>query len=866
MDICREDERRTLLSSYDDTIGAGPSRSIFYDDATTKRDDQTRGAHHKPNLLELLRTIGLDNDYHRAQGDRIYYFDELGREIEVLDLVSGYGTLLFGHNHPDLTNEAIRFLASASCNHAQGSASSLADSLAAELSRRAEGDFCVTFGNSGAEAVEAAMKHALLETGGQTFMTLDGAFHGKTLGALQLTSSPIFRQPFGVRGVQVERVSVNNVRNLEAAFAHVHRPAGFFFEPIQGEGGIRQVRREFLRRIAELCAEHRIPLIADECQTGLGRTGTYLASHALGVRPDYIIVSKALGGGIAKISAVLIDRLRYRAEFDVLHSSTFANDGFSCAIGLKTLKMLDDETLESCREKGAWLKRRLQALKKKYPAAITNVRGMGLMLGVELRKSALPDSFVLRFLAARDLLGLFVAGYLLNVHQIRVAPTLSDSTTLRIQPSVLIQYESMHRIVAALEDLCVRLQRRDIVGLTAFLLQGDARPGRGAPIWPSRKRTVTFRPSRQPTAAAAFSLRRVAWLFHLNDADDLPSLEPSLQDLDQANRKRFLDSIAPFAMPVAMDRVEIRSGTGDRVQLQPLLLPVTSRWLKFHFERRRFRKLRTLVQQGIDVAFGLGCEFVSLGQFTSIVTRHGRNVSPQGMSITSGNSFSAALAVNAVQSVLAGHGLVSTDCTLAIVGATGDIGRVCAEILAPEFRKLILIGSGRQNSARRLKHIARRIGADWSCDLMAVRAANIVICATNAVDLPLTEVHLANAAIVCDVSMPATLDRSTIRQRSDLSVLRGSVVRLPFNEELGIPGLPLPPGYAYGCLAEGILLALEGFPDMSFVGRSSVCKVNRMESIARRHGFLPADRTTPLPVVRMMQDCNHVSSDLRRFA
>ena len=624
--------------------------------------------------------------------------------------------------------------------------------------------------------------------------------------------------------------------------------------------------REFLARVAELCAEHRVPLIADECQTGLGRTGTFLASHALGVHPDYIILSKALGGGIAKISAVLIDRRRYRAEFDLLHSSTFANDGFSCAMGLKCLEMLDDATLKGCREKGEWLKVRLQSLMKKYPAAIADVRGAGLMLGIEFRKSTLPDSFLQRYLAANDLLGLFVAAILLNELHIRVAPTLSDPATLRVQPSALIEYESLQRFVDALDDVCDRLQRRDVAELTAFLLQGRGGPGRYPSAWPSRSKCVAFRTTPHLVTKPACSATKVAWLFHLTDADDLPHLEPALRDLSRANRQKLLDRLAPFACPVVMDSVKIRSTTGNHIQLIPLLLPVTSRWLKSHFDRRRFRELRALVQQGVDVALGLGCEFVSLGQFTSIVTRHGRSVAPRGMSITSGNSFSAALAVNTVRGVRSQWGIAPADCTLAIVGATGDIGRVCAEILAPEFRRVLVVGSGQRDSEYRLQQIALQVGAEWTCNLAAVRAADIVVCATNSVDLPLTQAHLTNGAVVCDVSMPTTLDVSTVCQRPDLVLLRGGIVPLPFGEELGIPGLPLPPGCAYGCLAEGILLALEGCPDMSFVGRSSVRKVHRMESIARRHGFLPADCVAPLPAVRIMENCDHVSTDLRRFA
>jgi acetylornithine/succinyldiaminopimelate/putrescine aminotransferase/predicted amino acid dehydrogenase len=868
MEICRGNGVRAASTSGDDVMDVA-SAGLHPDEAVGDsfgREVAGGCGQHKPHLQELLRAIGLDVCYHRARGDHLHYLDGLGREVEVLDLVGGFGTLLFGHNHPDLTQAAIEFLSSASCNHVQGSISRLAANLASELSRRAGGDYCVTFGNSGSEAVEAAMKHAMLETGGQTFLALDGAFHGKTLGALQLTSNRTFRKSFAGRGMRVVRVARNDIEQLERVFADIRRPAGFFFEPIQGEGGVRPVRREFLKRAASLCAERGIPLIADECQTGLGRTGAFLASQELGVRPDYIILAKALGGGLAKISALLVERRRYCAEFDLLHSSTFANDGLSCAIGLKVLSMLDQRLLDGCREKGKWLKSRLRALKAKYPTVIADVRGAGMMLGVEFRKASARQSFLLRFLAANDLLGLLAAANLLHVHQIRVAPTLSDPWTLRVQPSALIQYEELERFVDALDDICSQLQCEDVASLTKFLGEGRAAPGRFPSIWPSRSKCLAFRRPVRRAAAQGRSTRRVAWLFHLTDADDLPYLEPGLQELASEERQAFLNRVAPFVRPVVMDPVEIHSASGECADLCPLLLPVTSRWLKFHFERRRFRELRALVQLGVDVASGLGCEIVSLGQFTSIVTRHGRSVSPRGMNVTSGNAFSAALAVNAVRHAQAQVGMATADCTLAIVGATGDIGRVCAEILAPEFRRALVVGSGRRGSESRLKQIAQQVGAEWSCDLTAVRAANVVVCATNSVDLPLGVEHLARGTIVCDVSMPSTVDASSVCQRPDLVFIRGGVVRLPFGERLGIPGLPLPTGCAHGCLAEGVLLAYEGTPEMSYVGRASVPRVKRMEVIARRHGFMPAEYETLPPVIPMTSSSDHVPNYHRRFA
>jgi acetylornithine/succinyldiaminopimelate/putrescine aminotransferase len=131
----------------------------------------------------------------------------------------------------------------------------------------------------------------------RTFIALERGFHGKTLGALQLTANPAYREPFTLAGVPVVRVPANDLACLEAAFAQTSDLAGFIFEPVLGEGGVFPLTAAFVRRAAELCAQRDVPLIADECQTGLGRTGTFLACAALGVQPDYVILSKALGGG-----------------------------------------------------------------------------------------------------------------------------------------------------------------------------------------------------------------------------------------------------------------------------------------------------------------------------------------------------------------------------------------------------------------------------------------------------------------------------------------------------------------------------------------------------------------------------------------
>ena len=226
---------------------------------------------------------------------------------------------------------------------------------------------------------------------------------------------------------------------------------------------------KFLQSAAKCAHDRNIPLIADECQTGLGRTGAFLASESYGVSADYVILSKALGGGLAKISALLIDRNRYRPEFDLIDSSTFADDEISCRVALKVLHLIDEDAMSTCRRQGSYLLQHMRSLQKQYPGVIADVRGRGLMIGVQLHRPGRQSGFILNHLADRQLLGPLVASFLLNQHRIRVAPTLSDPSTIRVQPSLLIGRDRLQQLVAALQDVCEKIVSNDVVGLTRFL-------------------------------------------------------------------------------------------------------------------------------------------------------------------------------------------------------------------------------------------------------------------------------------------------------------------------------------------------------------------------------------------------------------
>lgn len=801
------------------------------------------GSHFKPGLTQLLQILGLDVVYERGNGSFLYYRDDGDREIEVLDMAGGYGSVLLGHSHPVLVAEAIRILSANRPAHAQGSLHEFAERLAGELSTRVGGGYCAVFANSGTEAVEAAIKHAMLETGSKTFVALDRAFHGQSLGALQLTASEHYRTPFALAGFDVVRVPPNDVARLEAAFASRRDLAGFIFEPILGEGGVRPLSREFARCAAQLCRERNLPLIADECQTGLGRTGSFLASDWLGIKPDYIILSKALGGGLVKIAALLISRKRYREAFDVIHTSTYADDDYSCAIALKTLELIGGDTLAACSTKGARLLSDLQRLRETFPDIVADVRGSGLMIGVEFRPSTSSSSFVLRRISAQEDLGLVLAAYLFAVHRIRLAPTLGSAFTLRLEPSALVDEKDLDRVVRALHDVCSRLRDHDVVRLTQHV---GSRSSTG-PMQSARLHEVSIAAQSDLAALGSRSIGgpapsiRVAWLFHLIDGDDLGRLDGQFSKLPSSRREDLLRRLAPLSTPTVMSAVDVRSVSGATARLYPILLPVTSSWIRQLMDARQLSLPRSLVQSGVDLAHALGCQVVSLGQYTSIVTMNGTRVSDRGMALTTGNSFSAALAVRAVDHAHIERGLDPAESTLAVVGASGNIGRACAELLGPRYRRVMLVGSDRRGAQARLRDVARTIpGAEVAIDHKGIREANVVVSAINGVDVPLASADLARGAIVCDLSVPSSLSRATIIARPDVQFIEGGIARLPFGEDLGIAGFPLPAGEVYGCLAEAILLGLEGVRGNAFTGRLTPGHLARVAAMADRHGFKEA--------------------------
>jgi acetylornithine/succinyldiaminopimelate/putrescine aminotransferase/predicted amino acid dehydrogenase len=798
----------------------------------------------KPQLCGLLDLLRVGVVFERGQGDYLYHRRE-GEEVAVLDLVGGYGSLLLGHHHPALVAEAQRLLLEGHPIHSQGSRHALAGRLALELAKRAGGDYHVVFANSGAEAVEAAMKHAILETGSRTFIALERAFHGKTLGAVQLTANEDYREPFLIDGLTVHRVRPNDIAHLEQTFSRVGTIAGLIFEPIQGEGGVREITAEFAQRAAALCAARGAPLIADEIQCGMGRTGTFLACEALGVTPDYVMLSKALGGGLAKISATLIRRERHVDEFDMLHTSTYAEDDYSSGIALKVLELLDSAALAECHRKGERLLTGLRTLMAAYPDVIVDVRGRGLMVGVEFRRALDDKSFLIRLLSNQDDLMYVVVGHLFNVYNIRVAPTLSDPQTLRLEPSLLITDADIDRSVDALADVCAKLRAHDAIGLTRYFIEGPDRMDHdNTRVAFDTKYFIYDEPPYWQRELDPPPLK-VAWLFHMMDADDLLTIEPDAACLTIEQRERFLRHFAPRANPLVMNSFDVQSTTGAKVRFYAIALPFTSNQMKQWLDEGNFFRVRHSIDKAIKVARHIGCDVIALGQYTSIVTRNATTLDLPRVGLTTGNSYTIALALEAIERAMKDRGLDAAAATLAVVGASGNIGQTCSEILAPRFKRTILFGSNKPSAMRRLADLQARLPRTTiDANPAELRNADVVLAATNSPTPFLPAAVFAQGAIVCDLSVPKALYPDVTEVRSDVLVIGGGIARLPFGEHHGIPGFPLPPGQAYGCMAEAMLLGLEGVRDATFTGMLPAEHVYRLAEMAKRHGFTLAEYKT----------------------
>jgi ornithine--oxo-acid transaminase len=338
--------------------------------------------HLNEQMVRVLKTLGYDVGFCRGTGQ--YLFDRKGTKY--LDLLSGYGVFAIGRNHPALRDALKSVLDAELPGLVQFDVSPLAGLLAQRLLGYMPYLDKVFFANSGTEAVEAAIKFARSATRRSGIIHCEHSFHGLTYGALSLNGDAVFRTGFEPLLPDCTAVPFNDLAALERALA-ARTAAAFIVEPIQGKG-VNLPVDGYLREAAELCRRHGTLFIADEIQTGLGRTGRFLAVDHWGVEPDMVLIAKALSGGHVPVGAVLTRKRIYDKIFDrmdraVVHGSTFAKNDLAMAAGLATLDVIENEGLVAQSERlGERLRSGLSALIGRYEF-LRAVRGKGLMIGIE---------------------------------------------------------------------------------------------------------------------------------------------------------------------------------------------------------------------------------------------------------------------------------------------------------------------------------------------------------------------------------------------------------------------------------------------------------------------------------------------------
>jgi len=361
----------------------------------------------------------------RAQGARLWTAD--GREF--IDCAAAHGWANVGHSHPAVTAAIQQQAATFVATH-EGAFNDQRALWMQELAAVLPGDLSrIQPANSGAEAVEAALKAARFFTGRTGIIAAKRGFHGRTFGALSATWNKKYREPFAPLVPDFRHVTFNNLAEMESAISE--KTAAVILEVVQGEGGVYPGNPDYFAGVRRLCDERGALLIFDEIQTGMGRTGKLFATEHLPILPDMMALGKGLGGGIPMGAVVWRGAL---GKLDAgIHGSTFAGNPLACAASRTVLRVMCDEQLpERAARLGEWLMAELRAIESPQ---IREVRGLGLMVGVQLRGRVTP---VLKALANE------------GVWALPAGPTV-----LRLLPPLIISEEDL-RVVVEKIAYCVK--------------------------------------------------------------------------------------------------------------------------------------------------------------------------------------------------------------------------------------------------------------------------------------------------------------------------------------------------------------------------------------------------------------------------
>ena len=404
--------------------------------------------HINKGFLEYRKSVTETKDFALTdwQGEGSILKDVMGREY--IDMLGGFGLYSPGIRHPKIVAAAKAQL-DRSPQYSQEMLDPLRAHLAKVIAKLTPGDIQYGFfANSGTEAVDGAMKLAKLYTGKSGFISTLKGFHGKSLGALSLLGKAVFRKPLLPLLDGIHQVPFGDADAIEATLAAAKEVgdgiAGVVVEPIQGEAGAIEPPDDYWPRLREICDKYEVLLIADEVQTGFGRTGKIFGVDHWGVTPDIMCFGKALGGGVIAMSGFFSTAKIWKCmePNPFMHTTTTGGNPVACAAALAQITVLLEEDLAGqAAEKGEYIKKKVNEIHQKYPHILNGIHGRGLLLGMEF-----PN----------DEIGYKVASGLFS-RNVLTAGTLTNAKTVRIEPALNIPYELIDEMLKRLEETIASL-------------------------------------------------------------------------------------------------------------------------------------------------------------------------------------------------------------------------------------------------------------------------------------------------------------------------------------------------------------------------------------------------------------------------
>jgi putrescine aminotransferase len=395
-----------------------------------------------PGWLKYRKSVSTNAAFVEWRDKDSYFYDVYGEEF--IDCLGGFGIYTCGHRNDEIL-KYVHAQLNRQALHSQELLDPLRGYLAKVMSEITVGDlqYCF-FTNGGAEAIEMALKLARVATGGRWYISSVGGFHGKSMGAISMGGKSTYRVPYVPMIQQVQHVEYGVAEDVRKAIRNLvavgEKVAAVILEPIQGEAGIIVPPPGYLKEVRSICDEYGVCLILDEIQTGMGRTGTMFRCEAEGVVPDIMTYGKAFGGGIMPITGIIARPHLWVQELQdnpwLLGSPTFGGNPVCCAAALATINfMLEHDIPGQAAKKGETLIKGIRALQVKYPTVIKEVRGAGLMIGVEFFENHVGYSVAKGMFARR----------------VMTAGTLNNAKTIRFEPAATISDEDLGKVLERLE-------------------------------------------------------------------------------------------------------------------------------------------------------------------------------------------------------------------------------------------------------------------------------------------------------------------------------------------------------------------------------------------------------------------------------